>query len=69
MSKSYIIGFKNKSVDLYDTNGNIIRRFKAKADVVNAQITSHNNNPAVAITTKDGHFELYKTDGTIIKRN
>lgn len=67
-NKNYIVGFKGKNVNLYDSNGSIIRRFNARAEVVNAQITQHNNNPAVAITTKDGHFELYKADGSIIRR-
>ncbi len=69
MAKNYIVGFKGKNVDLYDENGSIIRRFRARAEVVNAQITKSNNNPVVAITTKDGKFEMYKADGSLIRRN
>ena len=69
MVKNYIVGFKGKNVDLYDENGSIIRRFKARSEVVNAQITKNNNNPVVAITTKDGKFEMYKADGSLIRRS
>ncbi len=68
MEKNYIVGFKGKEVNLFDSEGKIIRRFKARAEVVNAQITKSNNNPVVAITTKDGKFEMYKADGSLIRR-
>ena len=69
MKNNYIVGYKGKNVDLYTHSGKIIRRFKARADVVNAQITTSNTEPVIAITTKDGKFELYKTNGTVIRRS
>jgi hypothetical protein len=69
MKNDYIVGFKGKDVDLFNSNGKIIRRFKARAEVVNAQITNSNSEPVVAITTKDGKFELYKANGTVIRRS
>ena len=69
MKNNYIVGFKGKDVDLFNSNGKIIRRFKARAEVVNAQITNSNSEPVVAITTKDGKFELYKANGTVIRRS
>ena len=52
MKNNYIVGFKGKDVDLFNSDGKIIRRFKARAEVVNAQITTSNTEPVVAITTK-----------------
>jgi hypothetical protein len=69
MKNNYIVGFKGKDVDLFNSDGKIIRRFKARAEVVNAQITSSSSEPVVAITTKDGKFELYKANGTVIRRS
>lgn len=69
MKPQYIVGFKGKDVNLFDSNGKIIRRFRARAEVVNAQITSSNQDPVIAITTKDGKFELYKSNGTVIRRS
>lgn len=69
MKNNYIVGFNGKDVDLFNADGKIIRRFKARAEVVNAQITTSNAEPVVAITTKDGKFELYKANGTVIRRS
>lgn len=69
MNKNYIVGFKGRDVNLFDHNGKIIRRFRARAEVVNAQITHSNQDTVVAITTKDGKFELYKSNGTVIRRS
>jgi hypothetical protein len=69
MKKGYVVGFKGKNVDLFNDNGKIIRRFTARSEVVNAQITTSNSEPVVAITTKDGKFELYKANGTVIRRS
>lgn len=66
--KTYVVGFQGKNVKLYDENGTIIRNFVARAEVVNAQITTKNRNPIIAITTKDGKFELYRADGVLIRR-
>jgi len=68
-NKNYVVSFKGKSVSLYDEDGKIIRKFLARAEVVNAQITRSGQNPTVAISTKDGKFELYKTDGSVIRRS
>jgi hypothetical protein len=68
-NNDYVVGFKGKDVDLFNSNGKIIRRFKARSEVVNAQITKTNTEPYVAITTKDGKFELYKTNGTVVRRS
>jgi hypothetical protein len=69
IKKGYVVGFKGKNVDLFNDNGKIIRRFTARSEVVNAQITTSNSEPVVAITTKDGKFELYKANGTVIRRS
>jgi len=69
MAKSMIVGYKGKEVSLFDEDGKLIRKFKARADVVNAQINNPHDNPTVAITTKDGKFELYKSNGMLIRRN
>lgn len=68
MSNNYVVSFQGKDVSLFDYDGKIIRKFKARAEVVNAQITNSNQNPVIAISTKDGKYELYRTDGSIIKR-
>lgn len=69
MNKNYVVGFKGKDVNLFDSNGKIIRRFRARAEVANAQITKSGQDTIVAITTKDGKFELYKSNGTVIRRS
>jgi hypothetical protein len=69
MKNNYIVGFNGKNVDLFNSDGKIIRRFRARSEVVNAQINSSNSEPFVAITTKDGKFELYKANGTVIRRS
>lgn len=69
MAKTLIVGFQGKEVSLSDEDGKLIRKFKARAEVVNAQVNSSGGNPTVAITTKDGKFELYKADGTVIRRS
>jgi hypothetical protein len=69
MKNNYIVGFKGKDVDLFNADGKIIRRFKARSEVANAQITKSDSNPVIAITTKDGKFELYKANGTVIRRS
>lgn len=66
---NYIVNFKGKNVNLYDENGKIIRRFLARAEVVNAQINGQGKDTTVAISTKDGKFELYKSNGTVIRRS
>lgn len=67
--KKYIVGYKGKQVNLFDHNGKIIRRFIARAEVANAQIDSSGQNPVIAISTKDGKFEMYRADGSVIRRS
>jgi len=69
MDKSYAVSFKGKQVDLFDYTGKIVRRFTARADVVNAQVSGSGRNSTVAIATKDGKFEIYRSDGTVVRRS
>lgn len=66
---TYVVGFKGKMVKLFDEQGRIVRTFLTRSDVVNAQVTTRNRNPIVAITTKDGKFEIYNADGTTIRKS
>ena len=68
-SKTYVVGFKGRQVDLFDYNGKIIRRFIAKAEVANAQVNGSGSNATVAITMKNGKFEIYKSNGQKIREN
>jgi CRISPR type I-A-associated protein Csa5 len=69
MERTYAVGFKGKIVKLFDEQGRTVRSFIARSEVVNAQVTTRNRNPIVAITTKDGKFELYNADGTTIRKS
>lgn len=60
--------FKGRTVDLYDDYAKIIRRFQMRADVVNAQISGSGKDATIAITMKDGHYEVYKSTGMLIRR-
>jgi hypothetical protein len=68
-SKNYVVSFKGKQVDLFDFNGKFIRRFNTRADVVNAVLNKSGQDTTVAITTKDGKFEIYKSNGTVVRRS
>lgn len=68
-NNSYAVTFKNKQVDLFDYNGKIIRRFNTRAKVVNAQVNGSGKDATIAICMCDGGFEIYKSDGTMIRRN
>lgn len=68
-SKNYVVSFKGKQVDLFDYNGKFIRRFNTRADVVNAVLNKSGQDTIVAITTKDGKFEIYKSNGTVVRRS
>ena len=67
-NKNYVVTFKGKQVDLFDYNGTIIRRFNTTAKVVTAQINKSGKETTVAIAMEDGHFEIYTSDGRIIRR-
>ena len=69
MANNYAVSFKGKQVDMYDYTGKFVRRFNARAEVVNAVINGSGQNSTVAITTKDGRFEIYKSNGTVIRRS
>lgn len=68
-NKTYLVGFKGKETSLYDQNGSLIRKFRSRCDVVNAQITYAGQNPTVAITLQDGKYELYKVNGELMRSN
>lgn len=69
MDKNYAVSFKGRQVDLFDYSGKIIRRFNTRAEVVNAQVSGSGKNATVAISMKDGKFEIYKSDGTVVRRS
>lgn len=60
--------WNSKNVALYNDNGQIIRKFSAQADVVNAIISGSGQNTTIAITTKNGKTELYKSNGQLIRK-
>lgn len=66
MSYNYVT-FKQKNVDLYNQNKQFIRRFRMKAEVVNAQVQRAGQDTIVAITTKDGKTYIYKSNGQLIR--
>ena len=63
------VTFKNKakSVNLYNDNGQIIRRVTAKGGVINAIINGAGKDATIAITTVDGKTVLYKSTGQMIR--
>lgn len=69
MNNNYAVSFKGRQVDLFDYTGKFIRRFTARADVVNAVVNGSGQNSTVAITTKDGKFEIYKSNGTVVRKS
>lgn len=62
------INFKGKSANLYSNTKQIIRQFRAAADIVNAQVQGDGQNAVIALTLKNGKTILYKSDGTILRR-
>lgn len=69
MNNSYAVSFKGKQVDLFDYSGKFVRRFNTRAEVVNAVVNGSGKDSTVAITTKDGRFEIYKSNGSVIRRS
>ena len=67
--KRYAASFKGNRVDIFDYNGKFVRRFNARAKVVNAVISGSGKATTVAITTADGKFEIYKSDGTVVRKS
>lgn len=68
MKNNYAVSFRGRQVDLFDYNGKFIRRFNARAEVVNAVVNGAGKDSTVAITTKDGKFEIYKSNGAVVRR-
>lgn len=60
--------WKNKTVSLYNTNGQIIRKFSVKAEVVDAVVSGAGKDAVIAITMKNGKTEVYKSNGQIIRK-
>ena len=46
-----------------------IRRFNTRANVVNAVVNGAGKDSTVAISMQDGKFEIYKSNGTVIRRS
>lgn len=64
----YAVGFKGSSLDLFDSKGRVIRRFKTTAEIVNAQVSGSGKNATISVTMKDGKFVIYRADGTVVRR-
>ncbi len=62
------VNFKGKTAQLYNDNKQIIRQFRANADIVNAQVQGTGKDAVVALTVKNGKTILYKATGQIIRR-
>jgi hypothetical protein len=58
---------KSKTVSLYNDNGAIVRRFIARAEVVNAHVTGNGKDATIAITMTNGKTEIYKASGARIR--
>ena len=69
MASNYVVSFKGKQVDLFDYNGKFVRRFNTRAEVVNAVVNGAGKDSTIAITMKDGKFEIYKSNGTVVRRS
>ena len=69
MESGYAVSFRGRQVDLFDYSGKVIRRFNTKAEVVNAQVSGSGRNATVAISMKDGKFEIYRSDGSVVRRS
>ena len=69
MNNPYVVSFKGRQVDVFDYSGKFVRRFNARAEVVNAVVNGSGKDSTVAITTKDGRFEIYRSDGSVIRRS
>lgn len=62
------VSFKGKTADLYNNSKQIIRRFRAATEIVNAQVQTSGKDTFVAITMKDGKTLLYKSNGQLVRR-
>jgi len=62
------INFKGKTAQLYTDTKQLVRRFRASADIVNAQVQGAGDTAVVALTMKNGKTVLYKSDGTLLRR-
>lgn len=66
---NYVVSFKGNQVDMFDYTGKFVRRFRTRAEVVNAVVNGSGKDTTVAITMKGGGFEIYKSNGTVIRRS
>lgn len=62
------VNFKGKTAQLYNDYKQIIRQFRANAEIVNAQVQGSGKDATVALTMKNGKTILYKATGQIIRR-
>ena len=65
------VNFKPKTriVQLYNDNGSVVRRFIAKAEVIDAHISGTGKEALIAIVCKNGYTEVYKANGTVVRRS
>lgn len=66
---NYVVSFKGNQVDLFDYNGKFVRRFNTRAKVVNAVVNGSGKDTTIAITTDGGKFEIYKSNGAVVRRS
>lgn len=62
------VNFKGKTAQLYTDTKQLVRRFRASSDIVNAQVQGAGDTAVVALTMKNGKTVLYKSDGTLLRR-
>lgn len=60
--------FKGKRAELYSDTKQIIRHFRTKTDIVNAQVHGSGDDSIIALTCKDGKTYLYKSNGQVVRR-
>ena len=65
------VNFKPKTriVSLYNDNGSIVRKFITRAEVIDAHISGSGKEALIAIVCKNGVTEVYKANGTVVRRS
>lgn len=57
-----------KEVRIYDRTRTLVRILRVRADVVGVQISGESRTDAiVAIAMSNGHTDVYRIDGTILR--